>query len=112
MMKKLEGVHIRAAYRMAKDVFEEVELHPIEHYIRERRNSFIESQPDLYMHFVRVRKGDLGPATTVNGGGTKRCVLAKKTRGYIMNEWIDKGCIKCVYINSLLIILGKMSNPP
>ena len=65
------------------------------------------SQPDLYMTFARVRKGDLGLATTVNGGGTKRCVLTKKTRGYVADEWIDKGCIYCVYINSLLIILGK-----
>ena len=60
MMKRLEGFHIRAAYQMArthkprenddgswtypasKDVLEEVGLHPIEHYIRVRRNSIID----------------------------------------------------------------------
>ena len=60
MMKKLEGLYSTAAYRMtrthtprenndgswiypaSKDVFEEVGLHPIGHYIRVRRNSIIE----------------------------------------------------------------------
>ena len=59
MMSLLEGFHIMAAYWMArthkpqenndgswtypasKDVFEEVGLYPIEHYIRVRRNSII-----------------------------------------------------------------------
>ena len=59
MLSRLEGFNIRAAYRMArtykpqenndgcwtypasKDVFEEVGLYPIEHYIRVRRNSII-----------------------------------------------------------------------
>ena len=60
MMRRLEGFHITAAYLMArthkpqengdgswtylasKDVFEEVGLYPIEHYIRVRRNSIID----------------------------------------------------------------------
>ena len=63
------------------------------------------------MNFVRVWKGDLGPTTTVNGGGIKKCVLTKKTWGYITDEWIDKGFIYCMYTNSLLIILEKCLIP-
>ena len=66
MMRKLEGFHITAAYWMArthkpqennngswtypasKDVFEEVGLYPIEHFIRVSRNSltnFVATRP-------------------------------------------------------------------
>ena len=60
MIEIMKGFHITSAYQMtrthtpqenddgswtypaSKDVFEEVGLHPIEHYIRVRRNSIIE----------------------------------------------------------------------
>jgi hypothetical protein len=103
-LSRLEGFHIRAAYRMAKkhkpwkgpnhvwvypateDVLKECGMHPISHYIGVRRETIFCYMEDWQFTPCARRVSKEGDRRRGSGGGSRRCAWATKMQTELANR--------------------------